>query len=184
MLRVPPDALPQQVQALIALLSGRCGAPPLPGQRSSIAAGLEDVPPVGDLFFLRCVHLNLSGHTVPTALLRELLATGPARREAKSLTTLRGLELQGCQLAAGAAGMEQPGFLGLVCKQHSAARLAEGRLLALLCLQLCNARLRRAAWLPVHTHALRCPCPVRLYTSLPDRQMWWTGCCWTGRRGG
>ncbi|KAL4445428.1 hypothetical protein ABPG77_011253 [Micractinium sp. CCAP 211/92] len=99
-LHVPHDVRPCHLQALVALLSGRCGPPPPPGQRSSISAGLEDAPPVGDLFFLRCVHLDLSGHAVPTTLLRELLATGPVRREAKSLTTLRGLDLQGCQLAA------------------------------------------------------------------------------------
>ncbi|KAL4427958.1 hypothetical protein ABPG75_002047 [Micractinium tetrahymenae] len=99
-LRVPPNVLPEHVQALVALLSGRCGSPPLPGQRSSVSAGLEELPPVGDLFFLRCLHLDLSGCPVPTPLLRELLATGPVRREAKSLTTLRGLDLWGCQLAA------------------------------------------------------------------------------------
>lgn len=109
--RMPHDALPEHLQALVALLSGRCGAPPPPGQRSGVNAGLEDAPREGDpKFFLRCLHLDLSGQAVPTALLGELLASGPVREEGKSLTTLRGLELRGCQLAAGAAGVaSRPG---------------------------------------------------------------------------
>lgn len=131
-LRVPPGALPQHVQAVVDLVAG-CQAPP-PGSGSQAGGNggragldLEDGPPS----FLRTLLLDLSGLPVSAEQLRQLLES-PSKRWQGS--QLRGLLLEGCQLEPGARGARRVrrvccAVLCMLCSDTSCFRCTDRHLL-------------------------------------------------------
>lgn len=94
-LKLPVDASPAHVEALLALLC--CRLPfGLPDSQQD-DGGLPPPPPDR---YLRTVHLDLSGHAVGAPQLRDLLLAAPHRLG--QCWALESLDLRGCGLGAGA----------------------------------------------------------------------------------
>ncbi len=94
MLKVPPGAAPQHVEALLAVACMLAAQGPPP---SSQAASQVGDPPS---HYLRTVHLDLSGHALSTEQVQDLLLDAPWRL--RQCLMLEGLVLAGCQLQPGA----------------------------------------------------------------------------------
>lgn len=88
MLKLPADALPAHVEAVLRMVAGSAdiegAAPGVPCDR-----------------YLRTVHLDMSGHPLTTAQVKMLLLEAPFTL--KQCFMLEGLVLAGCHLQPGAA---------------------------------------------------------------------------------
>lgn len=115
MVRVPADALPGQVEALLALVAWRLPEGALADSQDAAAAPAATKPE----HYLRTVHLDLSGHPLSTQQVQDLLLEAPRRLGQGWM--VEGLAMEGCQLGPGASrlsvhqmGKPQPGW-GAVC---------------------------------------------------------------------
>ena len=114
MLKLPADAQPAHVQALLALVMLRPG----------VADNGGNAPPPDT--YLRTVHLDLSGHPMSLEELDDLLLLGPHRLGQCHM--LESLVLSRCNLTAGAVPtarlLRAPMGLALVCRTPAFRTLA------------------------------------------------------------
>jgi hypothetical protein len=89
-LKLPADAQPGNVVALLALVCG-------------VGQGREDPSPTAQQHHLQTLHLDLSGHPLRLDMLRGLLISAPYRQG--QCFMLEGLVLAGCNLTLGACAM-------------------------------------------------------------------------------